>query len=109
MLIGAVVLIYYFKPQKKERIESIYTKALNAMIRGDSRTALTHLRDVVKQDTDHINAYLQMGNILRSEDNPLAAKKIHQSLMVRPNLSKKIRLDIHMALALDFELIGERT
>ena len=107
MLIVTVVLIYYFKPQKKERIESIYTKALNAMIRGDSRTALTHLRDVVKQDTDHINAYLQMGNILRSEDNPGAAKKIHQSLMVRPNLSKQIRLDIHMALALDFELIGD--
>ena len=107
VLVGTAFLFYYFKPQKKERIESIYTKALNAMIRGDSRTALTHLRDVVKQDTDHIDAYLQMGNILRREENPLAAKKIHQSLMVRPNLSKQILLDIHMALALDFELLGD--
>ena len=75
------------------------------MVRGDTRTALSHLRDVVKQDSDHINAYLQMGNILRQDNNGKAAIKIHQSLMVRPKLDNQIKLDIHNALALDFEQI----
>ena len=104
-LIGVFLLIFLFKPKKKRRTESIYTNALNAMVRGDTRTALGHLRDVVKQDSDHINAYLQMGNILRQDNNGQAAIKIHQSLMVRPKLDNQIKLDIHKALALDFEQI----
>ena len=104
-LIGVFLLIFLFKPKKKRRTESIYTNALNAMVRGDTRTALSHLRDVVKQDSDHINAYLQMGNILRQDNNGKAAIKIHQSLMVRPKLDNQIKLDIHKALALDFEQI----
>ena len=104
-LIGVFLTFFLFKPKKKRRTESIYTNALNAMVRGDTRTALSHLRDVVKQDSDHINAYLQMGNILRQDNNGQAAIKIHQSLMVRPNLDNQIRLDIHKALALDFEQI----
>ena len=104
-LIGVFLLIFLFKPKKKRRTESIYTNALNAMVRGDTRTALSHLRDVVKQDSDHINAYLQMGNILRQDNNGQAAIKIHQSLMVRPKLDNQIKLDIHKALALDFEQI----
>ena len=104
-LIGVFLIIFLFKPKKKRRTESIYTNALNAMVRGDTRTALSHLRDVVKQDSDHINAYLQMGNILRQDNNGKAAIKIHQSLMVRPKLDNQIKLDIHKALALDFEQI----
>ena len=60
MIIGGFFIIYLFKPKKKKRTDSIYTNALNAMVRGDTRIALNHLRDVVKQDSDHINAYLQM-------------------------------------------------
>ena len=104
-LIGVFLIIFLFKPKKKRRTESIYTNALNAMVRGDTRTALNHLRDVVRQDSEHINAYLQMGNILRQDNNGQAAIKIHQSLMVRPNLNNEIRLDIHKALALDFEQV----
>jgi lipopolysaccharide biosynthesis regulator YciM len=108
-VILAAVFIYYFRPKKQQRTESIYTHALNAMVRGDTRTALSHLRNVVKQDTNHINAYLQMGDILRGEDNAQAAIKIHQSLTVRPNLSNEIKRDIHKSLALDFKQLGHIT
>ena len=108
-VILTAVFIYYFRPKKQQRTESIYTHALNAMVRGDTRTALSHLRNVVKQDTNHINAYLQMGDILRGEDNAQAAIKIHQSLTVRPNLSNEIKRDIHKSLALDFKQLGHIT
>ena len=46
-----VIAFYYFRPKKKLPTESIYTKALNAIIQGDKNIALKHLKDVVKQDT----------------------------------------------------------
>ena len=106
-LIGVFLIIFLFKPKKKRRTESIYTNALNAMVRGDTRTALSHLRDVVKQDSDHINAYLQMGNILRQDNNGKAAIKIHQSLTVRPGLDDKLQIQIHQSLAKDYLSLNE--
>ncbi len=110
LLIAIIVLIaagiatayYFYRPKKTRRFESLYTDALNAIVRGDSKTALRLLRDVVKQDTNHINAYLQMGEILREEGQSQQAFKIHQSLTVRPNLTDDLKIDIHRSLALDF-------
>ena len=64
------------------------------------------MRDVVKQDTSHIDAYLQIGNILREEGNVEGAIKIHRSLTMRPNLSKDIQRQIHKSLAIDYFKLG---
>jgi lipopolysaccharide biosynthesis regulator YciM len=83
-------------------VESQYTDALNALVRGEKNTAANLLRQVVKQDSNHVSADLQLGNILRV-DATSQAIKIHQSLTVRPNLSKATNIEIHQALALDYE------
>ncbi len=100
----AAAVIY--RPQKPRKFESIYTDALNAIVHGDTKTALRLLSEVVKQDTNHINAYLQMGEILRAEGNPHQAVKIHQSLTVRPNLDNQLQIDIHRSLALDYQQVN---
>ncbi len=94
--------LIFKRPKKKQPTQSIYTKALNAIIQGETQVALKRLKDVVKQDTDHIDAYLQIGNILREQGNVEAAIKIHRSLTVRPNLSKDTHRQIHKSLALDY-------
>jgi len=106
VIIGGLTF-FYIQPKQQAKTESIYTYALNAMVRGDKRTALKHLRDVVKQDTNHVDAYLQMGDILREEGNALAAIKIHQSLTVRPNLKNDVKIHIHRSLALDYNQISQ--
>ena len=75
------------------------------MVRGDRAKAIGILRQVVKQASNHVRAYLQLGNILRDE-NTEQAIKLHQSLTVRPNLSAEIKVDIHRALANDYKIIG---
>ena len=65
--------------------------ALNAMLMSDKSKAITLLSDIVKNDSEHINAYLQLGNLLR-EDDPDRATKIHQMLTVRQNLSKETKV-----------------
>ena len=110
LALSSGILFYYFsyKSVKQPRTDILYTDALNAMVRGDKSKAVWKLRQVVKQDSDHVRAYLQLGNILRDE-NTEQAIKIHQSLTVRPNLSAEMRVDIHRALANDYKKIGNYT
>ena len=110
VLAAAIIAIgvrqfFLYKPQKSPRTNNIYTEALNAMVRADKTKAVSLLRDVVKIDSDHVDAYLQLGNILR-DSNPQQAVKIHQTLTVRSNLSIEIQEDIHQALALDYKTLN---
>jgi len=100
----SVWLFFAYKPKKQKKTDSLYTDALNAMLRADKRKAIILLRDVVKQDSNHIDGYLQLGNLLRDED-PQRSIKIHQMLTVRPNLTKAIKIDIYKSLAMDYEII----
>jgi len=100
------IISFTMKPKKKHRTDSLYTNALNAMVRDDKKTAVSLLKEVVRSDSDHIDAYLQLGNILR-DIQPEQAIKIHQSLTVRPNLSKSLKIEIHMALAMDYQILGK--
>ena len=86
-------IFFNYRPKKQIKAESLYTDALNSMLQTDKRRAISLLKDVVKQDSDHVDAYLQLGNILRDE-NPQQALKIHQMLTVRPNLSKLSKVEI---------------
>jgi len=90
-----------FRPGKRVGPESLYAEALAKIIAGKNSDAIKLLKTVVKTDTNHINAYLHLGNLLR-ESNTIQAIKIHQSLIVRPKLSKHLQIDIYKALAQDY-------
>ncbi len=106
--IGASLFFYYKKkPLIKNNSNKLYTEALNMLVRGDSQNAIRLLRDVVKQDTNHLDAYLQLGDILRDEGNSQNAIKIHQSLTVRPGLDDKLQIQIHQSLAKDYLSLNE--
>ena len=105
---GLLSYLLYNKKSPTPKTDTIYTEALNAMIKGEKGKAIRYLRDVVKQDSNHVRAYLQMGNILR-DDHPDQATKIHQSLTVRANLPTDLKVDIHQSLALDFEQLEKNT
>ena len=72
---------------------------------GEKDKSISLLQLIVKKDTNHIRAYLQLGNILRDESIDKAIK-IHQSLTVRPNLLTQQKVEIHKALAKDYIKIG---
>ena len=99
-------IFFNFKPQKQKKTDSLYKDALNAMLRANKHEAISLLKDIVKQDSEHVDAYLQLGSILRDED-PQRALKIHQMLTVRPNLDKSIKIEIYKSLAMDYEALGE--
>jgi len=80
--------------------------ALNAMLLADKRKAISLLSNIVKKDSEHINAYLQLGNLLRDDDTDRAIK-IHQMLTVRQSLPKETRIEILKSLSLDYDKVGD--
>ena len=109
VIIFSTSIFFYYKkkPIQKSNSNTLYTEALNMLVRGDSDNAIRLLRDVVKQDTNHLDAYLQLGDILREQGNSQNAIKIHQSLTVRPGLDEKLQIQIHQSLAQDYLSINE--
>ena len=94
---------YQFKkPSNKKRTDTIYMEALNAMLLSDKRKAINLLSTLVKNDSEHVSAYLQLGNLLRDENTDRAIK-IHQMLTVRQNLDKETKIEIFKSLALDYK------
>ena len=106
VLVALLIVYSYLKPSKNKYTNNIYTDALNAMLLADKRKAISLLSTVVKKNSNHIDAYIQLGNLLRDEE-PDRATKIHQMLTVRPNLTKDLKIEILKSLALDFEKINE--
>ena len=86
-------------------IEFLFSEALIALLNGEKNKSISLLQVIVKKDTNHIRAYLTLGDILRNE-NIDQAIKIHQSLTVRPNLLPDQKVEIHKALAKDYLEIG---
>jgi len=97
----AIILIYWLKSKDTVSTEVLYSNALSAIIDGNNTEAFKLLKQVVNQDSDNIGAYLHLGNLLRLT-NPHQSVKIHQSLTIRPKLSKLVINEIHHALALDY-------
>ena len=81
-------------------------EALNAMLLSDKRKAINLLSTLVKNDSEHVSAYLQLGNLLRYEETDRAIK-IHQMLTVRQNLDKETKIEIYKSLALDYKKINQ--
>jgi len=106
IIVIAIAIIYLVKSKKSVSIDALYSEALSAILKGDNKEAVKLLKQVVSRDSDNIGAYLQLGNLLRSV-NPQQSAKIHQSLTVRPKLSKIISKEIHQALALDYAELSD--
>ena len=81
-------------------------EALNAMLLSEKSKAINLLSTLVKNNSEHVSAYLQLGNLLRHEDTDRAIK-IHQMLTVRQNLDVETKIEIFKSLALDYKEIND--
>jgi lipopolysaccharide biosynthesis regulator YciM len=72
--------LQYQKRQKKEaKIQELYSKALNYLFaHHDQAEAKELLQEVLKEDPEHLNALLQLGDIALSEDDFQKAREYYQ-------------------------------
>ena len=109
ILLAVLAVSYYFlQPGKNQptSIKDLYTAGLDLMVMGHLQQAYQNFRLVVKQDTDHIHAYLKLGQVAREGGNTLQALKIHSGLVNR-TLTPYERVELYKNLALDHYAAGE--
>ena len=99
--------IFKLKPSKKTDIKELYSEGLDMMINGLQKSAYNNFKKIVEIDSEHIKAYLRLGQVLRESGNPKKALKIHKGLIIRQNLTSYDLLELHKNIALDYFEIGK--
>ena len=103
LILIVVILIFLVNNRKSKQSTDVevYNKALKAIIDNKHERAFQILKDLIQKDSNNTEAYLLLGNLLRDR-NINKAIRIHQSIIVRPGLSKQMKIQIHQALGLDY-------
>ena len=99
--------IFKLKPSKKTDIKELYSEGLDMMINGLQKSAYNNFKKIVEIDSEHIKAYLRLGQVLRESGNPKRALKIHKALTIRQNLTSYDLLELHKNISLDYFEIGK--
>ena len=108
LILIVVILIIFLVNNRKSKQSTdveVYNKALKAIIDNKHERAFQILKDLIQKDSNNTEAYLLLGNLLRDR-NIDKAIRIHQSIIVRPGLSKQMKIQIHQALGLDYLEVG---
>lgn len=84
-----------------------YRAALGQLTANDGDAALESLRRTVQSPHAPPDAYLKLGNLLRTRGEPQAALQVHRSLTVRGDLQPVEREAILRALADDHRAMGQ--
>jgi len=107
--IAAAVLyyFYYMKAEKNGSDTKSYLLALKYIAENDTRRAVEQLKETVRSDTNNIDAYLKLGDILRREGLPNNAIRIHEDLTLRAKLNKDEEAKIWFSLGLDYRAAGK--
>ena len=103
LLAFIIILIKYPRQKKDSSVD--YATALNYLILGDNKKALEKLRETVRIDTENIDAYLQIGDIVRKQGMAERAIKVHRDLTVRRNLSSGQNIAILTSLINDYQTV----
>lgn len=109
-LVGAALFYFYRIRSGKKPLEEAandYAAGLNYLVGGDRILALQKFREVVRRDTNNIDAYIKIGDILRDAGHFERAAKVHRDLLVRSNLPSHQQVQILRGLAKDYEAAGK--
>ncbi len=108
-ILVALVLIYYFtrRYRKPTQKQDSYRAALEALVDGDVKRAIQLFKEAIHQNSENIEAYLRLGDLLRERGLVKNALKIHKDLTFRTGLSNSMLLRVRRSLMLDYEALGE--
>ena len=95
LIVVILVIVFLINTRKSKQPTNVevYNKALKAIIDNNQERAFQILKDLIQKDSNNSEAYLLLGNLLRDR-NIEKALKIHQSIIVRPGLSKQIKIQV---------------
>ncbi len=91
---------------KPAEIEQAWKRSLRAAVAGDWSAAETWLERIVESNSDDLDAYHALARLYRKQGAIGRALRMHQNLLLRPELDRETRTEALTELALDFEAGG---
>ncbi len=109
LILVALAVIYYYtrRYRKPTKTANNYLAALEYLVDGDHRRSIQKFKEAVHEDTENINAYLRLGDLLRSRGGANSALRIHKDLMLRSGLTEEFKTRVRHSLLLDYETMGD--
>jgi lipopolysaccharide biosynthesis regulator YciM len=104
VVIAAIVLLR--RSRRTGTPRSGYIAALYALIDGRRADALKLLTQAVRNGESDVDAYLQLGTLLREAGQPERALQIHRGLTVRRDLLPRQETAIRISIAEDLASLG---
>jgi len=96
----AGISLYNWQSRKKKGSDS-FIRGLLAIVERDDEAAIKYLKDSATQNTQNIDAYIILGDLLRQQGDVAKAREIHTSLLARAFLKPQKKARIYKSLALD--------
>lgn len=110
----AVVLAAYLVWRVRRRCapagganDSAYARALNLLLEGDEDGAMRNFKEATRDDTQNVDAYVRLGDLLRKRGEVEKALRIHRSLTVRSISDQAVLESLYRSLAEDYVACGK--
>ncbi len=104
------LIFYFFSRSKKKPLETPqenYILGLKALLQGQNDDAYRFFKNAVSGDTENVDAYLRLGELLRKRGAVERAYHIHWELSLRRNLTDSERMDVNLAMVDDLFASGK--
>ncbi|KPJ53040.1 hypothetical protein AMJ39_06130 [candidate division TA06 bacterium DG_24] len=103
-VIAILVIIWSVRSwgARGERRVSAYVDALHRLLDGDEKMAMERLKVAVQQEPNNVDAYLRLGDLLRSRGHLERALQLHHHLTVRRGLPPSQERAIWRSVARDY-------
>ena len=87
MTVSIIFLFYFYKqPNNSSTVKDLYYEALDMLLAGKRKSAYKIFKDITKNDSNNIKAYLYLGQISREGGDYKGALKVHKNLLLRDNI-----------------------
>ena len=83
-----------------------YLKGINYILSNEPDRAIEEFSKAVQINSDTVETYMALGNLFRSKGEVGRAIRIHQSIILRPNVDQKTLIQAHYDLSLDYKKAG---
>ena len=91
---------------KPHKVETPYQQGLNALLAGDREEALQAFTESVRLDSDNMDAYIHLANLLREQGDVQRALHLHRELTVRAGQTPSQNRAVREGLVLDLIAVG---
>lgn len=87
----------------------LYIRGMQELIKSNSDTALVYLKESVKKDSDNVDAYIKVGDILREKGFASKATMIHYEVLLRDNLDFYLKKAALKSLIKDYKAMLDKS